>query len=198
MLWETPFDPADPVGTPRNLARDQPARSCRRCRTRWPSSRAKGVAPDTPWGSLQVAGDDGAPAIPIGGGEGFAGNANAVASRDPASNLKRLYPISYGSSHIQAIAFKAARPAVGAHDPDLRRVDGPDAEDVSRDQTRLFSRERWVRFPWTDAQIRHDAVRTYVVRGRWSAPDRPAGRPAHAPGGPGPVGGSAELRRGAG
>ena len=44
--------------------------------------------------------------IPIGGGEGFAGNANAVSSRNPAANLKRLYPVSYGSSHIQAIAFR--------------------------------------------------------------------------------------------
>jgi acyl-homoserine-lactone acylase len=37
---------------------------------------------------------------------------------------------------------------------------------ISKDQTRLFSREKWVRFPWTDAQIRRDAVRSYVVRGR--------------------------------
>jgi acyl-homoserine-lactone acylase len=36
---------------------------------------------------------------------------------------------------------------------------------ISRDQTRLFSREKWVRFPWTDRQIHHDAVRRYVVQG---------------------------------
>ena len=35
----------------------------------------------------------------------------------------------------------------------------------SKDQTRLFSRERWVSFPWTPRQVRRDAVRTYVVRG---------------------------------
>jgi acyl-homoserine-lactone acylase len=112
-----------------------------------------------------VAGDDGAPPIPIGGGEGYAGNANAVASRLPGSNLKRLYPVSYGSSHIQAIAFKdhgrlSARTILTyseSMDP---------TQKTSRDQTRLFSREKWVRFPWTDAQIRHDAVRSYVVRGR--------------------------------
>jgi acyl-homoserine-lactone acylase len=125
----------------------------------------KGVEPATPWGTLQVAGDEGAPAIPIGGGEGFAGNANAVASRLPASNRKRLYPISYGSSHIQAIAFKdrgrlSARTILTygeSMDPTRR---------ISRDQTRLFSKEQWVRFPWTARQIRRDAVRTYVVRGR--------------------------------
>ena len=37
---------------------------------------------------------------------------------------------------------------------------------TSADQTRLFSRERWVSFPWTARQVRRDAVRTYVVRGR--------------------------------
>ena len=47
-------------------------------------------AADAPWGSLQVAGDDGAPPIPVGGGEGFAGNANAVSSRFPAANTDRL------------------------------------------------------------------------------------------------------------
>jgi acyl-homoserine-lactone acylase len=112
-----------------------------------------------------VAGDDGAPAVPIGGGEGFAGNANAVSSRRPAANLSRLYPVSYGSSHIQAVAFRphgrlTARTILTygeSLDPSRR---------TSADQTRLFSRERWVSFPWTARQVRRDAVRTYVVRGR--------------------------------
>jgi acyl-homoserine-lactone acylase len=37
---------------------------------------------------------------------------------------------------------------------------------TSKDQTRMFSQERWVSFPWTPRQVRRDAVRTYVVRGR--------------------------------
>ena len=164
VLWETPFDPSDPVGTPNNLAETSPE-VVQAMQDALTFLADKGVAPNTPWGKLQVAGDDGAPAIPIGGGEGFAGNANAVASRVPGSNLKRLYPISYGSSHIQAIAFKdhgrlSARTILTyseSMDPTKR---------ISKDQTRLFSKEKWVRFPWTDAQIRHDAVRTYVVQGR--------------------------------
>ncbi len=164
LLWETPFDPTDPVGTPRNLDENSPE-VVSAMKDALAFLADKGVKPGTPWGELQVAGDDGAPAIPIGGGEGFAGNANAVASRVPASNLARLYPISYGSSHIQAIAFKdhgrlSARTILTygeSMDPTSR---------FSRDQTRLFSQERWVRFPWTDRQIRRDTVRRYVVRGR--------------------------------
>ncbi len=164
LLWEKPFDPADPVGTPRNLNENSPE-VVQAMKDALAFLADRGVQPGTPWGELQVAGDDGAPAIPIGGGEGFAGNANAVASRLPASNLERLYPVSYGSSHIQAIAFKdhgrlSARTILTygeSMDPTSR---------FSADQTRLFSQERWVRFPWTDRQIRRDAVRRYVVRGR--------------------------------
>ena len=36
----------------------------------------------------------------------------------------------------------------------------------SSDQTRLFGRERWVDFPWTERQIRSDLVRGYRVSGR--------------------------------
>jgi acyl-homoserine-lactone acylase len=163
VLWETPFDAADPVATPRNLAESSPE-VVQAMQDALAYLADEGVDPRTPWGQLQVAGDDGAPAIPIGGGEGFAGNANAVASRLPASNLDHLYPISYGSSHIQAVAFRDHGRLVARTILTYGESMDP-TQKVSRDQTRLFSREKWVRFPWTDRQIRHDAVRRYVVRG---------------------------------
>ncbi len=53
-----------------------------------------------------MAGDRGAPPIPLGGGTGdAAGNANALASRNPIQNKRKYRPITYGSSHIQAISF---------------------------------------------------------------------------------------------
>ena len=163
-LWQVPFDPADPVNTPRDLNAANPL-VVKAMSDALSYLEDKGVRPDARWGSLQVAGDVGAPAIPIGGGEGFAGNANAVSSRLPAANLGRLYPISYGSSHIQAIAFRAdgrltAR-TILSYSQSMDRT-----KRISQDQTRLFSQERWVSFPWTTRQIRGDAVRTYVVRGR--------------------------------
>ena len=164
VLWETPFDPADPVGTPRDLAETSP-QVVQAMRDALTYLADKGIAPATPWGQLQVAGDDGAPAIPIGGGEGFAGNANAVSSRMPAANTDRLSAVSYGSSHIQAVAFRdkgrlAARTILTyGQSMDPTRA-------TSRDQTRLFSREKWVTFPWTDAQVERQKVRRYVVSGR--------------------------------
>ena len=81
------------------------------------------------------------------------------------THRSRLYPVSYGSSHIQAIAF---RPHGGVTARTIltygESIDP--SRPTSKDQTRLFSRERWVSFPWTPRQVRRDAVRTYVVRGR--------------------------------
>ena len=65
----------------------------------------EGVAYDAPLGAVQKAGDDGAGDIPIHGGFGSTGNANAIAIRNPTANTDVLYPVTYGSSHIQAVAF---------------------------------------------------------------------------------------------
>ena len=162
-LWQVPFDASDPVGTPRDLNELNPL-VVKAMQDALAYLDEKGVAYDAPWGSLQVAGDDGAPAIPIGGGEGYAGNANAVASRDPGANKKRLYPISYGSSHIQAVAFtdegvKAS--TILTYGQSLNR-----RSPWSSDQTRMFSRERWVSFAFTPAQIRRALVRSYRVSGK--------------------------------
>jgi acyl-homoserine-lactone acylase len=162
-LWQVPFDPAHPVSTPRDLNEANP-QVIQAMADALAYLDGKGVAPDAPWGMLQVAGDDGAPPIPIGGGEGYAGNANAVASRDPGANRKRLYPISYGSSHIQAIAFTDAgvnADTILTYGQSLNR-----RARASRDQTRLFSQERWVDFAFTPRQIRRALIRSYRVSAR--------------------------------
>mgnify|MGYP006176641253 CR=1 FL=1 len=91
--------------------------------------------------------------------------ANALASRWPRDNTDRYRPITYGSSHIQAISFlprgrvdtRTILTYGQAIDPTLRS---------SRDQTRLFSRERWVDFPFTRTEVRRAKIGKVVVRGR--------------------------------
>ncbi len=162
-LWEVPFDPNDPVNTPRNLNQSNPL-VVQAMKDAIAYLESKHVDPHATWGSLQVAGDDGAPAIPIGGGEGFAGNANAVSSRDPGANLDRLYPISYGSSHIQAVAFLSGG-RVSAHTILTYGESMDPTSPWSSDQTKLFSQEKWVTFPWTSAQIKADSLKAYSVSG---------------------------------
>ncbi|GAA1502153.1 penicillin acylase family protein [Nocardioides humi] len=162
-LWTVPFNAADPLNTPRGL-RTGPA-VVKAMKAAIESVRAAGVPFDAPWGSLQVAGDRGAPAYPLGGGDGdLAGNANALASRNPAANTGAYKAISYGSSHIQATSYLADG-SVDARTILTYGQDEDPASPWSSDQTRLFSQERWVRFAWTPAQIAQDLVEKIDLSG---------------------------------
>lgn len=162
-LWTVPFDPNDPLNTPRGLKTD--AGVVKAMQAAIDAVRTSGVAFDAPWGSLQVAGDRGAPAYPLGGGNGdLAGNANALASRNPPSNTGYYKPVSYGSSHIQAISYLADG-SVDAHTILTYSQYEDPASPWSADQTKLFSEEKWVEFPWTPAQVEAALVRTVELAG---------------------------------
>lgn len=161
-IWKVPFDPADPVGTPRDLDETNSA-VVKAMKGAIAHLRAQGVAMDATWGSVQVAGDRGAPAIPLGGGLGDeAGNANALASRAPTANSDFLKPVTYGSSHIQAISFLDAG-GLDAHTILTYGQSDDPTSPWSSDQTLMFSRKEWVSFPWTTAQIAQQQVSTEVV-----------------------------------
>ena len=161
--WEEPFDANRPVETPRNLDEGN-ADVVQAMRDALAFLQQECVAFDAPLGELQVAGDEGAPPIAIGGGEGLTGNANVVSSRDAAANLDRLYPISYGSSHIQAVAF--TKRGVNASTILSYSQATDTSSPNSFDQTELFSQEEWVDFPFTPRQVRRDTQRVYSVTGR--------------------------------
>lgn len=163
-VWLTPFDPADPLGTPRDLNVANPL-VVQAMRDAIGALRDRGIPFDATWGSLQVAGDRGARPLPLGGGTGdAAGNANALASRSPVANRGHYRPVTYGSSHIQAVAFLTGGRLDARTILTYGQSENPRSP-YALDQTRLFSQERWVRFPWTDAEIRADLVRRVVVTG---------------------------------
>jgi acyl-homoserine-lactone acylase len=161
--WEVPFDAEHPLTTPRDLDEGN-ADVVQAMRDALAYLTEKGIAFDAPWGSLQVAGDEGAPLIPLGGGDANVGNANALASRMPGSHEGALYPISYGSSHIQGVAF-LDRGRVNARTILTYSQSTDPTSPFSSDQTKLFSKEKWVKFPFTAAQILRDKISKQVVRG---------------------------------
>ncbi|HUS22919.1 MAG TPA: penicillin acylase family protein, partial [Aeromicrobium sp.] len=111
----------------------------------------------------QVAGDDGADPIPLGGGDGdLAGNANAMASRNPVQNGDKAKPITYGSSHIQAISFLPDGKVDAKTILTYGQSDNP-TRDSQQDQTLLFANKQWVSFPWTDADITAQKVSKKTV-----------------------------------
>jgi acyl-homoserine-lactone acylase len=163
-LWEVPFYADDPLHTPRDLNETNP-QVIEAMTDALASLRERKVPFDAAWGSLQVAGDRGAPPIPLGGGTGdAAGNANALSSRNPIQNRRRYRPITYGSSHIQAVSFLPNGRTEARTILTYGQSENPRSP-YSSDQTRLFSQGRWVRFPWTDAQISDDLIRTVRISG---------------------------------
>jgi acyl-homoserine-lactone acylase len=81
-----------------------------------------------------------------------------VFTRNPTTHTDLPYPITYGSSHLQAVAFTDS-----GGDASTVLTDGLSTDPTrpsSADQTRLFSREQWVTFPFTAAEVRRAAVRT--------------------------------------
>ncbi len=163
-VWLTQFDPNDPLNTPRDLNVANP-QVIQAMSDAIASLRDRGIPFDAPWGSLQVAGDRGAPPIPLGGGTGdAAGNANALAARWVRDNKDHYRPITYGSSHIQAISFLAHGRVDARTILTYSQSENPRSP-FSADQTRMFSQKRWVRFAWTKAQIRHDLLRRFTITG---------------------------------
>jgi hypothetical protein len=169
--FEVPFSAADPVGTPRDFDESDDA-NVQAMRRALAFLREKGVPFDAPLGSLQVAADDGAPRIAIGGGLGQTGNANVVDAGNPAANVDALYPISRGSSHIQAVSFTDS--GVDASTILTYGMSTNETSGSSSDQTQLFSQERWVDFPFTAAEVAAGAVRRYEVVGPAAAAPAPA------------------------
>jgi acyl-homoserine-lactone acylase len=164
-VWQVPFSADEPLTTPRDLDEANPL-VVQAMSDAIASLREREIPLDATWGSLQVAGDRGSPPIALGGGTGDSvGNANALASRWVRANKDAYRPITYGSSHIQAIAFRSGGRVDARTILTYGQAESPRSP-WSRDQTRLFSRGKWVRFPWTGAQIRRQQVDRYVVSGR--------------------------------
>ena len=146
-LWQVPFDPADPVNTPRDLNEANPQvvqamKDAHRLPARRRTSRSTTTVGVAAGGRRRRRAGD-----PDRRRRGLRRQRQRglEPQRRPRTST-RLYPVSYGSSHIQAVAFLPDGRLGGADDPDLRRVDGPDPPTSSSDQTRLFSQEKWVPF----------------------------------------------------
>lgn len=163
--WEVPFDPAQPLTTPGDLDESNED-VVAAMRAALDHLAERGVPVTARWGSVQVAGDDDAPPIAIGGGAASAGNANAIASRMPKANSDRLLPVTYGSSHIQAVSFLDGGRVHARTILTYSQSTDPTSP-FAHDQTRLFSRERWVSFPFTAQEIASGRIsRTVVVARR--------------------------------
>jgi acyl-homoserine-lactone acylase len=154
-LYAVPFDPADPVGTPRglNLANANVlARTMGELAVTVKYFADNAIPLDRPWGQVQFDLRNGQ-AIPIHGGSGGSGVYNAIVP-GPLVPGVGYAPILGGSSWIQSVTF-------GPDGPDARAVltysqSSDPANPHHADMTRLFSAYGWVRLPFAEGDIRRD------------------------------------------
>lgn len=171
-LFQHPFDPADPVGTPHTLAPDngsEPQSLLRLARAVRLLGQA-GIALDTPLGKVQYSDRNGA-RIPIHGGEGaYDGIANFVnyapntTTLEPTPVPERVkgsrfltkdgYPVNRGTSFIMALEYTAKGPRAQAFL--TYSQSGDPTSPLYYDQTMLFSAKKWRRILFDEAEIKAD------------------------------------------
>jgi acyl-homoserine-lactone acylase len=153
-LWTVPFDPADPVNTPRDLAIEKVGGSLLAALGEAVAELdAAGIALDAPWGEVQhwPAGGE---RIAIHGGPGTAGVLNYQDAR-PAPGGDGLVPV-HGTSYIQIVGFDGGGPVADAILSYSQSTDP--ASPHFADQTRAYADKRWHRLPFTRQQIAAERI----------------------------------------
>jgi acyl-homoserine-lactone acylase len=148
-LWAVPFDAADPVNTPRDLASDKVGDKLLAALGEAVADLDKaGIALDAPWGEVQrvMAGNE---VIAIHGGPGGLGILNMQESR-PAP-YGGLIPV-HGTSYIQIVSFDAKGPVADAI-LSYSQSTNP-ASPHYADQTRNYAAKAWHRLPFHPQDVR--------------------------------------------
>ena len=152
-LWAVPFDPADPVNTPRTLATDgaKGEKLLAALAEAVAELEAIGAPLDAPWGKVQnvMAGND---AIPIHGGPGTLGILNMQESVPTPNGLTPRH----GTSYIQIVGFDTDGPVADAI-LSYSQSTNP-ASPHAADQTRAYAAKQWHRLPWHSEAIAKAAI----------------------------------------
>jgi acyl-homoserine-lactone acylase len=157
--WGTPFDPADPVGTPRGVA--PPAKPAMFAALKQAALKLESlkIPLDAPLSALQDDTRNGV-RVPVHGAIGdIDGSYNSI---HMASELdgSGYHNIAWGTSYVQAVTFDESGPVAQA-----MLVYGQSTDPKSpwyADQIPLFSRKEWPAMPFAQLAIKKDPA--YKVR----------------------------------
>lgn len=153
-LWAVPFDPADPLNTPRDIVTEGEtgAKLLAALGAAVTAADEQGVALDAPWGDEQVvmAGNE---AIPIHGGPGGLGVLNMQESDRAPSG--KLIP-RHGTSYIQIVSFDDKGPVADAI-LSYSQSTNP-ASPHAYDQTRAYAEKKWHRLPFSAKAIAAETI----------------------------------------
>jgi acyl-homoserine-lactone acylase len=149
-VWSVPFEPAEPLSTPRGLNLNDPdvfnalAEALLSAQN---GIRKFGLPADATWGQIQHISKSGRD-ISIPGGNGSLGVYNAIQSTQ-LPNGKR--EVQAGSSYIQIVSFTDHGPVAKAV---LTFAESSDPASIHySDQTELFSKSQLMRLPFSEDEI---------------------------------------------
>ncbi|WKB53590.1 penicillin acylase family protein [Eleftheria terrae] len=152
-VWRLPYDPQDPLHTPRGLKVDDAAVASAlqaALREAVAQTHAAGWTPGRTWGEVQGA-TRGGVRVPVHGGSELLGIYNAMYAEASAPGEREVLE---GASYLQAVGFDADGPHAQALLA-YSQSDNPDSPHF-KDQTERFSRKDWIVLPFTEEQIRSD------------------------------------------
>jgi len=164
-VYAVPFDPNDPVNTPRGIATDnQAVRGAVREALAAAQQRLldASIELDEPWGDVQFAERNGN-RIPVPGGPGRHGMFSYINTE--FTEGKGYTPIVHGNSYIQVVTWGDD----GA--PDARGIltysQSPESDSPHYyDQTELYARGEWLQLPFTEDEILADPnLKTLTLQG---------------------------------
>jgi acyl-homoserine-lactone acylase len=153
-LWAVPFDPENPVTTPRDLATEGEAgkKLLEALAATVTAMEEQGLALDAAWGAEQQV-ITGNTIIPIHGGPGGLGVLNMQESERAANG--RLVP-RHGTSYIQIVGFDEKGPVADAILSYSQSTD-PASPHVA-DQTRAYAAKQWHRLPFHQKDIKAQSI----------------------------------------
>ncbi len=154
-LYAVPFDPEDPVGTPRGIARNNLAvidavrEALAQAEQRLTEN---GLGLDSPWGEVQFTERNG-DRIAVPGGPGGHGMFSYITTE--FTDGKGYTPIVHGNSYIQVVTWR------DDGTPDARGLltysQSPEPDSAHyADQTELYANGEWVSLPFTEEEILAD------------------------------------------
>jgi len=163
-LYAVPFNPADPVNTPRGVNLTNPAVRARLMSDLGATVKYfadNGIPLDAAWGQIHFDTRNGE-RIPIHGGLGGSGVYNAItpAALTPGIGYQQIVN---GSSYIHAVTFSPSGPDAHAIVTYSQSTD-PENPHYA-DMTQLHSQSGWVDMPFAEGDIRRDPnLKVYRLR----------------------------------
>jgi acyl-homoserine-lactone acylase len=149
-IWRVPFDPADPVNTPRSLNTDNPAVLQALARAVDRLDKAE-IPLEATLAEVQFVLRDGV-RIPLHGGATYS---SLRATLTPKTGYTE--PMQPSNSYIQVVTFDSSGPIADAI---LASSQSPNPKsEFYADQTWAYSRKQWMRLPFTPADIAAAAIR---------------------------------------